>query len=577
MIRMVHRILKFCDRENAARIRCSYIFAFLKSCMQNAPVMAAMLLIKSMIEGNTDVSTCILMAGIMFACFVLAAIFQNVSDRLQSSSGYKVFAKKRIEFASHLRKLPMGFFTEGNIGKISSILSEDMVFVEENSMSIIAEVVSGYFTQFVVIMFLFFIHPVLGLIAGITVGIALVLSVPMTKETRNSSRGRQSSVEELTGAVIEYAEGLAVSKSFGITGESSATLRDSFAKNRDANLRFEERYTPWERTLETVYVLGTASILTALVWLSQTGTIDTAGFIGVLLLLMNLFAPLRNLMALGTRLSIMDIALNRIEEVFAQEQINDSGNALPADGYDHEIEFYGVSFSYEKEEVLKDISFSIDKNEMMAVVGQSGSGKSTIANLLARFWDVDKGAVKLRGTDIKEMSMDTLMSHISMVFQKVYLFEDTVFNNIAMGKENATYEEVVEAARKARCYDFIMKLPYGFDTIIGEGGTSLSGGEAQRISIARCILKDAPVIILDEATASVDADNEYYIREAMYELCLDKTVLVIAHRLNTIREADKIIVLERGKLVEQGTHEELMSKKGAYSHLVELQTEVSVS
>jgi ATP-binding cassette subfamily B protein len=571
MIRMVHRVLKFCDRKNAKRIRASYKYAFLKSFMQNAPVMAAMYIIREMIEGQVSVLHCVILAGVLLLCFALTAVFQNISDRLQSSSGYKVFADKRIKFATHLRKLPMGYFTAGNIGKISSILSEDMVFVEENSMSIIAEVVSGFFSQLVLTIFMFLIHPLLGVVAAVTAGIVMLISVPMNNMLMRNSKDRQESVESLTGAVIEYAEGMAVSKSFGLTGESSDILRNSFAKSREANLRFEQQFSPWERTLEVVYAIGTAMILIVMIWLGQNQLLDTAGFIGVLLLLLNAFTPFRHVFQLGARITIMDIALSRIEEVFAQEPLEDDGNKIPDSNYEHEIVFDNVSFSYEKEEILHNVSFSTDSNQMIALVGESGGGKTTIANLLARFWDVDSGEILLRGVNVKDMSMATLMSHISMVFQKVYLFEDTVFNNIAMGKENATFEEVVEAARKARCYDFIMELPYGFDTIIGEGGTSLSGGEAQRISIARCILKDSPIIILDEATASIDADNEMYIREAMYELCQNKTVLVIAHRLNTIRDADKIIALDHGSIAEQGTHEELMKKGGLYFNMVQLQ------
>lgn len=576
MIRMVHRVLKFCDRKNAKRIRASYKYAFLKSFMQNAPVMAAMYIIREMIEGQVSVLHCVILAGVLLLCFALTAVFQNISDRLQSSSGYKVFADKRIEFATHLRKLPMGYFTAGNIGKISSILSEDMVFVEENSMSIIAEVVSGFFSQLVLTIFMFLIHPLLGVVAAVTAGIVMLISVPMNNMLMRNSKDRQESVESLTGAVIEYAEGMAVSKSFGLTGESSDILRNSFAKSREANLRFEQQFSPWERTLEVVYAIGTAMILIVMIWLGQNQLLDTAGFIGVLLLLLNAFTPFRHVFQLGARITIMDIALSRIEEVFAQEPLEDDGNKIPDSKYEHEIVFDNVSFSYEKEEILHNVSFSTDSNQMIALVGESGGGKTTIANLLARFWDVDSGEILLRGVNVKDMSMATLMSHISMVFQKVYLFEDTVFNNIAMGKENATFEEVVEAARKARCYDFIMELPYGFDTIIGEGGTSLSGGEAQRISIARCILKDSPIIILDEATASIDADNEMYIREAMYELCQNKTVLVIAHRLNTIRDADKIIALDHGSIAEQGTHEELMKKGGLYFNMVQLQENMNI-
>lgn len=575
MIKILHRLLKICDRRNALRIRLSYIFAFLKSLAQNAPIMAAVMVIRNMIDGTLSLKLCCLMAGVLVLCFALSTVFQNIADRLQSASGYKIFADKRVEFARHLRRLPMGYFTAGNIGKISSILSEDIVFIEENSMSVIADIIGGMFGQLVLTIFLFILNPVLGIIAGASVIVCLLVSIPMNKVSMNNSRGRQESVEDLTGSVIEYAEGMAVSKSFGVTGESAAVLRNSFARSREANLRFERESTPWNRTLELIYVAGTTAILTALVYLSQQHMIDTAGFIGVLLFLLNLYTPIKHLFQMTSRLTIMDVALSRLEEVFSQEPLEDSGKQVPKEDYAHEIEFSNVCFSYEDEEILHSISFSADKGQMVALVGESGSGKTTVANLLARFWDSDKGEIRLRDVNIKDMPMETLMSHLSMVFQKVYLFEDTVFNNIAMGKENATYEEVVEAAKKARCYDFIMELPYGFETIIGEGGTSLSGGEAQRISIARCILKDAPVIILDEATASIDADNEYFIREAMYELCLNKTVLVIAHRLNTIRDADKIIVIESGKVIEEGTHEELMDLNGKYSHMYSLQSNMN--
>ena len=575
MIKIVHRLLKICDRKNALRIRLSYIFAFLKSFAQNAPIMAAVMLVRRMLEGRVSIELCCLMAGILISCFALSAVFQNIADRLQSSSGYKIFADKRVEFARHLRRLPMGYFSSGNIGKISSILSEDIVFIEENSMSVIADIIGGMFGQLFLTLFLFVLNPLLGILALVSLIICFLVSVPMNKSCMDNSRGRQESVEDLTGSVIEYAEGMAVSKSFGVTGESAAVLRNSFARSRDANLRFEKEFTPWNRTLELIYAVGTAAILSALVFLSQKQMIDTAGFIGVLLFLLNLYTPIKHLFQMTSRLTIMDVALSRLEDVFAQTPLEDNGSMIPSDEYVHEIEFSNVCFSYENEEILHNISLSADKGQMIALVGESGSGKTTIANLLARFWDSKSGEIRLRDVNIKNMPMETLMSYLSMVFQKVYLFEDTVFNNIAMGKDNATLEEVVEAAKKARCYDFIMELPYGFETIIGEGGTSLSGGEAQRISIARCMLKDAPVIILDEATASVDADNEFYIREAMYELCLNKTVLVIAHRLNTIRDADKIIVLDNGSIIEEGTHDELMKKRGKYQHMYSLQNGMS--
>ncbi len=273
------------------------------------------------------------------------------------------------------------------------------------------------------------------------------------------------------------------------------------------------------------------------------------------------------------RLRVTTASLDRIEEVFAAEELPDEGKAELDDAGTgvSEIEYDDVTFGYTDKDVLKNISFKVNTGEMTALVGPSGGGKSTIASLLARFWDVKSGRILVCGKDIRDVSLGSLMDRVSMVFQRVYLFQDTVYNNIAISRPDATREEVMEAAKKARCYDFIMQLPEGFDTVIGEGGASLSGGEKQRISIARCILKDSPIVILDEATASVDADNERAIQEAISELCKNKTLLVIAHRLKTIKDADQILVVSDGRIIERGDHASLMDKGGTYAHMVSLQ------
>ncbi len=574
MIPMVHRILVFCGRPFAARIRIAYLFSFLKSVCQNAPIFTAVWLIRHLMDGSAEVATCCLSASMLLLFLALGAIFQNLSDRFQSATGYEVFAEKRKAFAAHLRQLPMGYFTADNLGRISAILSADMVFIEENSMNIVADVVSDSFAQLVLTAFLFFLHPLLGLTALVTELIAVCMASLMNRESMRNSQARQQSIEDLTGAVIEYAEGLAVAKSFCLTGESAARLRQSFTQSREANLTFERQHTPWERGLQILYAAGTAAMLAVAVWLNRQGSLDASGFLGLLLFLLNIFSPIKHLFQLDSRLTIMENCLDRLEAVFAEKTLPAGGSAVLPEKAEYELAFDHVSFSYGDDTVLHDISFRAAPGQVIALVGESGSGKTTVANLLARFWDVPQGAVMMRGVNVKDLPMKTLMAQISMVFQKVYLFEDTIFNNIIMGYPEASYEQVVDAAKKARCYDFIMRLPYGFDTVIGEGGASLSGGEAQRISIARCILKDAPIIVLDEATASVDADNEVYIQQAISELCQNKTVLVIAHRLNTVRGADQILVLDRGQIIEQGSHRVLMDKKGMYAHMVELQEQM---
>lgn len=347
-----------------------------------------------------------------------------------------------------------------------------------------------------------------------------------------------------------------------------------------ANLDYEFKRMPYQRGQQMIYGASITGILATSVLLLEQEALPTARFIGVMLFVFNAFAHLKHLYELDTRFTIMNTALDRIESVFAEKPLaeamaKDTAQVTQTVQPDvPEIAFRDVSFSYEgdpEKEVLHGISFTAERGQMIALIGQSGSGKTTIANLLARFWDVTSGQILVRGTDIRDMPMSALMEQISMVFQKVYLFRDTVFHNIAMGKEGATLSEVEAAAKKAGCYDFIMKLPYGFDTVIGEGGASLSGGETQRISIARCILKDTPIIILDEATASIDADNEKLIQEAMTELCRDKTTIVIAHRLNTIRNADRIILIGDGRIIDSGSHETLSKRCEAYRRMVALQ------
>nr|WP_330364817.1 ATP-binding cassette domain-containing protein [Butyrivibrio sp. NC3005] len=331
----------------------------------------------------------------------------------------------------------------------------------------------------------------------------------------------------------------------------------------------------WSRALYLTFGVGTSLMLAVSGWLFTSGEIAADYMVGMVLFAFDLFVSIKSYYGQMTRLTVTATSLDRIEEVFAAKELKDEGDLVIAkktnENTDSVIEYSNVCFGYTDKDVLKNISFEMKKGEMTALVGPSGSGKSTIASLLARFWDIKNGSIKVKGEDIKNVSLGSLMDQISMVFQRVYLFQDTIYNNIAIGRPNATKEEVIEAAKKARCYDFIMGLPEGFDTMIGEGGASLSGGEKQRISIARCILKDSPIVILDEATASVDADNERAIQEAISELCNNKTLLVIAHRLKTIKDADQILVVSDGQIVERGNHDKLMEEKGVYAHMVSVQ------
>ena len=568
MIKLMKRILAVSGKYKR-RIQVAFVFSFLKSLLAKAPIMLAFLALAGFYEGTLAAVDCLWYGIAMIACVLLQVLFHHIADRLQSAAGFMVFSDMRMELGAHLRRMPMGYFTEGNIGKISSVLSSDMVFIEENCMTVLADMMSYIFAEAIMVIFLLFFNLWIGLAALAVIGIVLLIARSMKKEALRDSKDRQEQNENLTEAVLNFVEGIGIIKTYNLLGEKSKELTENFEKSCETNIRFEENHSPYQLWMNIVYGLGVAAIVALSFFLNNQALLSVTFLVGIMLFVSDLFGPIKALYTQATRLTVMNSCMDRIEEVFGEKELPDNGkSSIPENSEAPEVAFQNVRFAYGEKDVLHNISFTLPQHTMAALVGPSGGGKSTVANLLARFWDVGSGKVLVRGKDVRDVRLADLMDHISMVFQRVYLFQDTIYNNIAMGRPDATREEVMEAAKKARCYDFIMALPKGFDTVIGEGGESLSGGERQRISIARCILKDAPIVILDEATASVDADNESYIQQAISELCKGKTLLVIAHRLNTIRNADQILVIADGRIAQAGTHKELMEAGGLYRDFV---------
>ncbi len=576
MLALFSRILNLSGKYKD-RIQGAFLCAFIESILAKMPIFLAFLVLSGFYQNTLTGTDCLYIGFGLAAVVVAQAVVHYLCDRLQSAAGYMIFTDKRMELGGHLRKLPMGYFTSGNIGKISSVLSTDMVFIEEAAMSTLGNMMSYMLSALILLVFMFFLDWRLGLIAAIVTLLASLVAKGMNKVSLKEAAGRQDQSEHLTDAVLSFAEGIGVIKSYNLIGEKSEELTENFRRSRDTSTEFERKMTPWTRGLNILYAFGVAAIFALSVWLEQSGVLSLPYLLGVLLFVFDLFGPLKALYGEASRLTVMNAALDRIDEVLNETELPDKGtqHISKANPDYPEVCFDHVAFAYQDKKVLHNVNFSMKKNTMTALVGPSGGGKSTIANLLARLWDVKSGKVTVRGTDIRNVPLFELMNQISMVFQRVYLFQDTIYNNISMGKPDATEQEVYEAAKKARCYDFIMALPEGFQTVVGEGGATMSGGEKQRISIARCILKDAPIVILDEATASVDTDNESYIQEAISELVKGKTLLVIAHRLNTIREADQILVIADGRISEQGTHDELMAKAGIYRDFVDIREKSS--
>ena len=604
MLKILHRIVCMTGKYRS-RIRASYITSFIKGIMMKAPLIFSFIAISLFMKGQMQEKICLYLGIGLALCIAVEAVFEHITNVLQSATGYEVFADMRMRLGDHLRKLPMGYFTEGNMGKISTVLCTDMVFIEECCMTVLSELVTFMISQSLMTLMMFVMDIRLGIAAFAVVLAFVIVGNCMMKTTLAHSKTKQEGSESLTEEVLDFAEGIGIIKSFNMLGEKSKSLSAEFEKSCRESIDFEKSYGPWARALYLTYGIGTSFMFAVAGLLYAKGEMAPDYMVGMVLFLFDLFISIESYYGQITRLTVTAASLDRIEEVFGAEELHDSADtALSTDRKetrkdsadmamsesaketrnefgvtfskdakekDSLVEYSDVSFGYTGKNVLNHISFSMKKGEMTALVGPSGSGKSTIVSLLARFWDIREGTIKLNGKDIKNISLGSLMDQISMVFQRVYLFKDTIYNNIAMGRPDATREEVVEAAKKARCYDLIRSLPEGFDTVIGEGGASLSGGEKQRISIARCILKDSPIVILDEATASVDADNERAIQEAISELCKNKTLLVIAHRLKTIKDADQILVVSEGKIIERGNHDKLMEEDGIYARMVSVQ------
>ena len=461
----------------------------------------------------------------------------------------------------------MGYFDEANTGNIVGTLTTVLGDVENTAPVVLINIMGGFLNAFVFTLITLIWDWRIGLIVIVGTLIYLWVTSAMEKKTAHLAPKRQEAQAELVEAVLEQIKGMSIIKSFNLTGKGDKKVHAAIRRNKKTNLAIEKMFTPYNMAQDFVLKLFSILIIVVAIYLYVQGTMLPENALMSVILSFMIFAQIDSA---GSSMAVLRVVSSSIDQVENLKQMP----VMDIHGEDirpkkASIKVANIDFSYGSKEILHDVSFTVPAKTTTAIVGPSGSGKTTVCNLIARFWDVNAGSIKIGGHDIRDYTLTSLMDQISMVFQSVYLFQDTIENNIKFGNMNATHEEVVQAAQKAACHDFIMSLPEGYKTVIGEGGASLSGGEKQRISIARAILKDAPIIIFDEATASVDPENEDKLQQAMNSLMKDKTIIMIAHRLKTVENADQILVIDEGKVVASGTHNELAAKDGIYSRFLQ--------
>ncbi len=556
--------------ERRKKIIASYFLSFLDGVLANVPVFAIGYALYLIIGGNLAENTWMILLIVLIVGVTIRTILKYVNNILEQGMGIFTFAEQRLLTGERVKRFEMGFFSDNNVGNLTAVFANDLSFIEQYGMQAMGILTSSLFSIAVSILILIFVNPSLSIIYVIMSILSYFILKAYYNKTIVEGQKQREATKDLAEAVIEYVSGMPVIKAFNLEGERFLKTENAFNKAKIFNIGFEKTAVPYIVATLTLTGLGTAAVVGMSAY-SGGNTLELLPYmIMVIIFSMSAFAPIN---AIGMQISLLNMskaALDRYDELSKIKAIDEVFEDTKIESYD--VEFKDVRFSYDEKEILKGVSLKIPQRKMTALVGRSGGGKTTITNLIARFWDTNHGTVTIGGVDISKISTEELYKHISMVFQKVYLFNDTIYNNIALGKEGASKEEIVMAAKKARCYDFIMALPEGFDTMVTSGGSSLSGGEKQRISIARAILKDAPIILLDEATASIDLDNERYIQEAINELVKEKTLIVIAHKLSSIKHADKIVVINDGEICEQGTHDELLGNEGLYKELWDKRT-----
>ena len=573
MITVFKKIWNFAEKEQP-NIRKSIIVGFLCAAFNAMQMGGVYYVLVKIFDETLSMKDIAIVLGILLISLVGKIITQYISQLEQTHAGYFMAADKRIRIGNKLKRVPMGFFSEFSLGKITTMSTTTLSQIEMQVPMLLVLVLGGLLNTFVFALALFYLHIMVGITAVLGILAFFIVTYFMEKKSRENASEIGIAQTHLTKQVLETVQGIQVIKSYNLGGKNNKELSNAFEENCNITMKLEKTMTPYIALQRIVLGISIAAIIILSAKYYMEGNMILADAIMSMIAGFIIFEGIK---AAGSSMAILRIAENSIDSLKYLEQIPEIKEGQEISPIRHpSIEFKDVSFAYDEKTILDHISCEMKKNTITAIVGPSGSGKTTFCNLIARFWDVNTGEILIGGKNIKEYTLPHLMNHIAMVFQSVYLFEDTIENNIKFGVPNATREEVIEAAKKAMCHDFIEALPNGYDTLIGEGGATLSGGEKQRISIARAMLKDAPIVIFDEATANIDPENEDKLKTAIEELTKNKTIIMIAHRLSTIRNADQILVLNNGKIEQRGNHEELMKQGGLYKTLINMKNKATV-
>ena len=567
MLNILKKFFDFCTAEDRRKFYQSIYLGIIKSFIIALRIPAIGLVVMGLIEKNLSMQTFWLALGIMLVSTVLNVWITLKITMLQTEAGYHTCAQKRIEIAEHMRYLPMGYFNQNSLGKITSVTTNTLEGLSDVATRVVMMTVQGFLTIGLITVLVFLYDWRVGLVLLVGLVLFLLPNTLMRWQVGKVSDDKYQADMDLVAVVLEYSQGIAEVKNYNLVNRSAKKLSKAIEGKSQLDTKMTLVTSPY------IALQGTVTKLTGLfmglfsIYFYLDGSMELLVTIMMIVSGFMIYENLDGVGSFSSLLRIVDLSVDMVNQVLAIQPMDISGQDIEPKS--SRIELRDVSFSYGNKKIIDRVFLTIPEKTTTALVGPSGSGKTTLCNLIARFWDVDQGSISLGGHDVRDYSYDSLIRNFSFVFQSVYLFEDTIANNIRFGKPEASQEEVIEAAKKAACHDFILSLPDGYDTKIGEGGASLSGGERQRISIARAIIKDAPIIILDEATANVDPENEEALMQAIQALTRDKTIIMIAHRLKTVEHADQILVLDQGRIVEQGKHQDLLAKQGIYSKFIQ--------